>query len=299
MSAVVTQGMPPEIAVELARLGRVIDPVSTAALYASLQEPEPYDDVIVMRDIAYGDQARQRLDLFASTVPGERKRKPVLMFVHGGGFSSGDKHIPGSPFYDNVTLWAARNGFVGVNLTYRLVPQAVWPGGAEDVGSALRWVLANIGRHGGDPARVYLMGHSAGAVHVAGYISHPRLHVKSGSGLAGAILISGLYDLMARQIMPPELAYFGADTACHAERSSLAGLLEQLALPPLLLAAAELDPPVFLAEFEGLREALAKAGNAEVRSLILPQHSHLSEVFSINTADTMLSNAIAAFAQTV
>lgn len=299
MSAVVTQGMPPAIATGLARLGRVIDPVNTASLYAALHEPEPYDDVIVMRDIAYGSQPRQLLDLFASTVPGESKRKPVLMFVHGGGFSSGDKHISGSPFYDNVTLWAARKGFVGVNLTYRLVPQAVWPGGAEDVGAALRWVLANIGRHGGDPARVYLMGHSAGAVHVAGYISHPRLHVKSGGGIAGAILISGLYDLMARQIMPPELAYFGADPALHAERSSLPALLEQPALPPLLLVAAELDPPVFLDELDRLRKALAQAGNAQVQSLILPQHSHLSEVFAINTADAMLSNAIATFAQAV
>ena len=56
--------------------------------------------------------------------------RPVLVFVHGGGFTGGNKSTPGSPFYDNVPLWAARNGLVGVNITYRLAPQHPWPAGA-------------------------------------------------------------------------------------------------------------------------------------------------------------------------
>ena len=80
---------------------------------------------------------------------------------------------PGSPFYDNVMLWAVNNGFVGVNATYRLAPQSPYPAGAEDLADIVAWVASQIGERGGDPARIYLMGHSAGAIHVANYVSHP------------------------------------------------------------------------------------------------------------------------------
>ena len=55
------------------------------------------------------------------------------MFVHGGGMIRGNKRPPGSPFYDNVMLFAARHGMVGVNVEYRLAPQFPWPAGTEDL----------------------------------------------------------------------------------------------------------------------------------------------------------------------
>ena len=55
--------------------------------------------------------------------------RPVLIYVHGGAFTAGNKRAPGSPFYDNIALFAARSGFVGVNITYRLAPQHQWPAG--------------------------------------------------------------------------------------------------------------------------------------------------------------------------
>ena len=103
--------------------------------------------------------------------------------------------VPGSPFYDNIMLWAVKNGFIGVNMTYRLAPQSPWPAGAEDIAAAVQWVSDNIGKRGGDPARIYLMGHSAGAVHVAGYVSHPEFYKVKDGGLAGAIMVSGIYQL--------------------------------------------------------------------------------------------------------
>ena len=121
----------------------------------------------------------------------------MLIFVHGGAFIAGNKRTPGSPFYDNIMLWAVKNGFVGVNTTYRLAPQSPWPAGAEDLAAVVQWVTDNIAARGGDPARVYLMGHSAGAVHVASYVSHPEFHKVKGGGLAGAIMVSGIYDLTA------------------------------------------------------------------------------------------------------
>ena len=74
------------------------------------------------------------------------------------GFNRGNKNTAGSPFNDNVPLWAARNGMVGVNMTYRLAPQSTWPSGPQDTAAAVSWVRANIASYGGDPSRVFLMG---------------------------------------------------------------------------------------------------------------------------------------------
>jgi triacylglycerol lipase len=213
--------------------------------------------------------------------------------VHGGAFTRGDRRSPpGSPFYDNIMLLAARNGLVGVNVTYRLAPEHQWPAAAEDVGAAVRWVGETVAAHGGDPARVFLMGHSAGAVHVASYVAHRQFHGPKGIGLAGAILVSGLYDLTGMPPGPPEKAYFGEDASKYAERSSLAGLV---AAPiPVLAAYAELDPPPFQQQAKQLNDASCKAGRCP-RFLALAKHSHMSEVYAINTADTSLSGPILAF----
>jgi acetyl esterase/lipase len=160
--------MPPKIAAKLVEIGRVIDPPKTAPLYIPLQEKEPYQNVKIERNLKYGPADRNLLDVFAP--PAASPARPVLIYVHGGGFTAGNKRTGDSPFYDNVMLWAVKNGFVGVNVTYRLAPQAVWPAGAEDLAAAVQWVADKISERGGDPARIDLMGHSAGAVHVANYV---------------------------------------------------------------------------------------------------------------------------------
>jgi triacylglycerol lipase len=218
--------------------------------------------------------------------------RPVLIFVHGGAFVAGNKHDPGSPFYDNIMLWAVKNGFVGVNVTYRLAPQAMWPAGAEDLAGMVQWVSDNIAARGGDSARLYLMGHSAGAVHVASYVSHPDFQKVKGGGLAGAILVSGIYDLTVGEAGGPEKAYFGADPVRYAERSSLRGLAKTRI--PLMIVSAELDPPGFVTQFDLLKEAVCD-GSGCPRAVMLPQHSHMSEVYSINTADTRLTDQILDF----
>jgi acetyl esterase/lipase len=286
--------MPPEIAAKLIELGRTVDPERTALLYAPLQEREPYSGVKVTRDIQYGPAERNLLDAFVPERAGGAR--PVLIFVHGGGFVRGHKRMPGSPFYDNIMLWAARNGMVGVNMTYRLAPQSPWPAGAEDVAAGVRWVTGNIAGHGGDAGRVFLMGHSAGATHVASYVAFPQFHGPQGTGLAGAIMTSGIYDLTKFQMSEGGRAYFGSDPAQHAEQSSRAGLLASPT--PLLLAAAELEPPQFVDQLDAIKEMLCKRERGCARTLLLPQHSHMSEVYAINTEDTRLSNEVLDFIKT-
>jgi acetyl esterase/lipase len=285
-------GMPPDIESKLAELGDTINPAETAKLYAPLQEREPYQGIKVTRDLKYGPDERHALDVFvsetASAVP-----RPVLMFVHGGAFTGGNKRGPdNSPFYDNVALFAARNGMVGVNITHRLAPQHQWPAAADDVGAAVRWVGANIAAHGGDPARVVLMGHSSGAVHVASYVAHAKFHGPKGIGLVGAILVSGIYDLGKFPVGPPEKAYFGDDEAKRAEASTLA-LLPETRIR-LMVAYGERDPGDRIEQAKLLGAALCRANRCSSLAR-LPKHTHMSEIYAINTADKSLSDRIVTF----
>jgi acetyl esterase/lipase len=286
--------MSEDLAWKLLELGRIIDPPKTAALYAPMQEKEPYQGVKVERDVKYGTADRHLLDIF--TLEANSTARPVLIYIHGGGFVAGNKRNPGSPFYDNIMLWAARSGFVGVNATYRLAPASQWPAAAEDLAAVVQWVSKEIAGRGGDPTRIFPMGQSAGAVHVAGYVSHPELHKVKGGGLAGAIMVSGLYDLTASPVGDAELAYFGSDPSRYAERSSLKGLVDSKT--PLMITAAELDPPRFIEQYELMKQATCKRASGCARTYILPQHSHMSEVYAINTEDTRLTDEILEFVKT-
>ena len=150
----------------------------------------------------------------------------------------------------------------------------------------------NIAAYGGDAAKVVLMGHSAGAVHVASYVAHSQFHGPKGIGLAGAIFVSGLFDLTTVPPGGPEKSYFGDDPSKYAERSSLAGLLK--APIPLMAVDAELDPDFFQRQAKQLNEALCKAGRCP-RFVTLAKHSHMSEVYAFNTKDTELSDQVLAF----
>ena len=288
--------MPEDIAWKLIEIGRVVDPAKTSALYEPLQPKEPYEGVRVERDIKYGPAERNLLDVW--TPDTASSARPVLMFVHGGGFVAGNRRTASSnAFYDNIMLWAVKNGFVGVNITYRLAPASPWPAGSEDVGAAVQWVADNIAARGGNGARIFLMGHSAGASHVAGYVSHPEFYRVKGGGLAGAIMVSGIYDLATWPYGgASETAYYGSDAALYAERAAMKGLLATDI--PLMFAAAELDLTYFVQQLALMKEATCKGAKGCARSVMLPQHSHMSEVFAINTADTRLTDQILEFTKT-
>jgi triacylglycerol lipase len=186
---------------------------------------------------------------------------------------------------------------VGVNVEYRLAPEFPWPAGVEDMSAAVRFVGDNIAGYGGDPAHIFLMGHSAGAGHVAAYVSHPEFYGPRGAGIAGAIFSSGpSYQIKTQEPAESTLAYFGADTSRYAERSALPGLLKTAI--PFMLSSAELDPPAIAEQSSVLTDAMCKSARGCVRSIVLPRHSHMSESYSIGTADTQLSDQIMEFIRT-
>ena len=273
--------IPAAIAARLRQIGAVIETAETGALYAPLHPREPYADVRVVRDAAYGDDPRHRLDVFTPQTADGAPR-PVFIFVHGGGFVAGNKRSDDSPFYDNLMLWAVANGLVGVNMTYRLAPAHPWPAAQHDIAAALRWVQANIAAHGGDGQRIILAGHSAGAAHLAQYLAHPTLRLGD-DGVRGAILISGIYDTVRAEPNEYLHAYFGDDPAELAARSALPGLLQ--AGVPLCIASAELDPPDF-------QRQAALLGVPHVQ---LAGHSHISEIFAVGSGDHALGDVMRDF----
>ena len=174
--------IPPEVTAKVRALGPVQNNEtieSARALYGPLQ-PALGPQILVKADLAYGPDKRQKLDVFA---PAQKPAQsvPVVVFFHGGAYIRGDKTTPGTPFYQNIAAFWVRNGMVGVNATYRLAPQHQWPTAAQDVATAATWVRANIPAYGGDTNRIVLMGHSAGASHVATYIFHKELHPAGGA----------------------------------------------------------------------------------------------------------------------
>ena len=246
----------------------------------------------VTRDLAYGAHARQRLDVYRHPLTQDA---PVVVFVHGGAFLRGEKDAT-PQVYGNVARYFARHGCVGVNVEYRLAPEAAYPAGAEDVGGAIAWVRHNAPAHGGDARRVFLVGHSAGGSHAGAYACDPAARPSAGPGLAGLVLISARLRADTRPENPNAggvRAYYGTDEALYEARSVVthAARLDV----PLLLAVAEYENPlldVYAAEM--LYRVSAARGRAP-RMVRLPRHNHTSIVAHIDTAEDRLGGEILDF----
>lgn len=288
---------PARIAAGISAAGATIDPRATASLYAGLHEHEPYADVEVVRDLHYGDHPRRLASTFVARREGLAPR-PVLVFLHGGGYIAGERRVrPDSPYYDNVGLWAARRGFIAVVATYRLAPAAPWPAVQEDIAQLLSWAAELARAHGdGDPRSLFLMGHSAGASHIAGYLGRPEFRAR-GPAVRGAILMSPTTGATRDEDVLPdeaafldhERAYFGDDQTRYAEQDCLAGLAA--APVELLVIGPRLDPPFFVRRMERLREAFERAGRGD-QFVRLDDHNHMSQLFALNTPDAAPGEAI-------
>jgi acetyl esterase/lipase len=286
--------VPKEAAARIKELGPVLNPDMIEEMYKLYTPlmPKAPAGVTLKEDLAYGPDERNKLDVFAPE-KGAGRTLPVVIFVHGGGYVGGAKSRPGIPFYKNVGYFFARNRVVGVNMTYRLAPKNPWPAGGEDVAAAVRWVHKHIGEYGGDPERIVLFGHSAGAMHVAHYIFDESLQPKDrADGVKGAILQSGIFDPAASPPGPNIEAYFGKDHGSwHAK--SIYGMLAGRVVP-LFIVDAEYDPPAFKDQTAKLRNELCKLRGCP-RTTELHGHNHLSEILHLNTPDDSVGNDILGF----
>lgn len=275
--------VPPDIAASVRASGQAMDP-SVGRLYAPMFPKEAWAGVTVTRDLPYGPDRLQRLDIFAPD--GAHAKLPVLLFVHGGGFTRGDKH--GDFYPDNITLWAAGHGMVGVNIDYRLAPKDPWPAGARDLAAAIAWARANIARHGGDPDRIILWGHSAGANHVADYLAHPEVQGAEAGAVRGAIILSAFYA-PAPTGTPPN-AYYGSDAGLQSARTSVEGLRRSHV--PLFVADAEFDPEPFKRYAATLRDELCKSAARCPAFLTVRDANHFTEGMAVGTPDRQLTGPL-------
>ena len=307
--------VPPEIAKQLVNIGRGVCVAETAQIYQPLHPKPPYPDVLIGRDNSFGPDPANVVDIFAP-----KKAKgghPVLIYVSGGAGNRQQGGPNGEPFYDNVMLWAVKNGMVGVNLQRR--PGQTWDDPAKDIAIALFWLSKNITKFKGNPNRMFIWAQSAGNVPVSTYIGHPEYYGPQGVGVKGVIFMSPPAFNILPATPPPVQGGFGPcgrpdgqpaaaaparggggkgdgkgraappDAATQLARSNLPGMVKSKL--PFMVSVAELDPPNIIGFAETLKSELCKAGDCPTY-MVYKDHSHISEVLSPDTADTSVTGPI-------
>lgn len=188
------------------------------------------------RNIAYGTNPAQRLDVYRDDT---HTTGPVIIMLHGGGWRRGSKSMPG--VWRDKAAWWLPKGYVFVSVETRLLPDARPDEQLEDYARAVAFVQANAGRWGGDPGRIVLMGHSAGA-HIAALLASDA-EVRQRHGLHGiraaVALDSGALDLEAVMQAWHFRLYddaFGTDPAYWAQMSPMAQVSR--GDPPILAVCA-------------------------------------------------------------
>lgn len=273
-------GMPEHIAQAIREMGPVIDPPGTMAIYSG--EPRSFGpaDVEVVRGIAYGPHERHRLDVYVGKNRNAPDTVPVIMLVHGGGFVGGGL----GSFADAATYFAGL-GFVVVNITYPLAPEAKFPAGPRAVGAAMNWARDNVAAYDGDPGRIFVLGASAGATHVADYVFMPSILDEGTAEAAGAILYSPNFVV---NFDDPAAAsvYYGDDIEAIPDMLVVPGNIERTSIP-VLTTVAEFDPPPFQQSVARLYHELVNEHGVLTRLRQLPGHNHISVQSSIGTQDRM------------
>lgn len=213
----------------------------------------PAGDYDLDRDVAYGPSRRQRMDVYRPRDLGADA--PVMVFFYGGSWRRGDKES-----YRFVGEYLSRLGFVAMVADYRLYPEVTFPGFVEDGAAAVATAMRIAGRYGGDPRRVHVMGHSAGA-HIAVLLGlEPRYLAAEGltpDRLAGIVGISGPYDadLAAVRWLRAVFAGDGVGEAARVVTKARAGA------PPMLLANGGRDALVPPRHAVTLATRLRELGN--------------------------------------
>ncbi len=152
--------------------------------------------------IPYGEDPLQRLDIHHLKTK-HNKQRPVLFFIHGGGWTAEDKS---SSRFSGALDWI-KKGYTVVSINYRLAPNVIHPSQIDDCAKALKWVIDNIKDFGGNPKKICVIGHSAGA-HLAGLlVAGKKWHEKYEIDIKKVkcwIPVSGIHDLSLHEnYLPP------------------------------------------------------------------------------------------------
>ena len=246
---------------------------------------------VALHDVAYGPLPAQQLEVIVPAAPAAAKR-PVVVFIYGGGWRSGKA---GEYHFIGRTL--ARAGYVVVLPGYRLTPDGAFPNMLKDSAAALRWVHANIAGQGGDPERVFVMGHSAGAYNGMMLTLERQWLGREGvpdGFIKGMIGLAGPYDFYP----------FTSDSArqafAHIEEPAITQPITYVRsdAPPLLLLTGDIDTTVKPRNSLALAKAMTAAG-APTQAVVLKGVSHEGIIMKLAqpfmARDTRVIDAVLAF----
>lgn len=144
----------------------------------------------IASDIAYGEGPRRKLDIYAP-IDAAKRPLPMIVFIYGGSWSGGTREG-----YHFAARALSAAGFITVVPDYRLVPEVHFPGFLEDCAAAVRWARAHAAQYGGDPDRIVLVGHSAGAYNGAMLALDPKYLGKDRAAIQGFAGLAGPYDFL-------------------------------------------------------------------------------------------------------
>lgn len=225
----------------------------------------------IRKDVAYAEPAaeRQVLDIYA---PKEAKNLPVVFWIHGGGWQAGDKsqvQLKPQAFVDKQMVFVSTN--------YRLLPNVEMGTIIRDIAKSVRWVHEHIAEYGGDPKRMLVMGHSAGAQLAAIVCTDDRYLKAEGldfSILKGCVPVDGdTYDVPAiittaetrrrvhglPQAKVGHREKFGNDPAKHIDFSAVTHIAKNKGIPPFFILYVSSHPDTS-AQAERLNAVLKEAG---------------------------------------
>jgi acetyl esterase/lipase len=238
------------------------------------------------RDISYGPDQRHKLDLY---LPYGEVRG-VVVFVHGGGFTGGDKNEDGT-FYPNVGRFLANAGYAAVLPNYRRAPQFGWPSASQDVRDAIAWCRLNRPAACSDTP-FFVWGQSAGAAHVATWLFDDETRGAPLGRIDGVLLMSGYYHPCA-PMSENARAYFGDDSDLYERRSALRQV--KPVDVPLWISVAELDPGAFAARSFELAQKVSLLQGRAPNFTLLRGHNHVSTVLSLGSGQTDSGDSVIAF----
>jgi arylformamidase len=242
------------------------EPFSAFALPFAEEVMRRGADVAPTAEVNYGDDPYQSIAIHAAPEP----NGTVLAFVHGGGWTSGYK--------EHMNFMAPAFTAAGItfcSIGYRLAPQHLFPAGLGDVADALAWIHANIAGHGGNPARLFAGGHSAGGHYV------PLLAVTSewqqdrglpAEVIRGCLPISGVYQFDDGSGLTTRPRFLGPDGTDTARLASPLNFVSADA-PPFLIAYGTEDFPHLKDQAEKMAVALGEAG-VEAEKIVLGGRDH-------------------------
>ena len=255
-------------------LGVLLTTLAGCAPVDLLNAVVPTRDITITRDIAYGDKAKQKLDIYVPK--NAAPNAPIIVFFYGGAWQEGDKKD-----YLFAAQALASTGAIVVVPNYRVYPEVTFPGFLEDGAAATAWTLRNIGTYGGAPKTLFLAGHSAGAYVAIMLALDNDYFAKAGIGdvkLAGGIGISGPYDflpLTRADIKPifevvPDMA---VTQPIHYARADA---------PPLLLLAGEADTTVGAYNSHNLADRIRALGG-RVEDRYYPGVEHVGSILALTS----------------